>query len=102
MLLLHWLDCNLTSLKGAPKIIKTNFYCHCNYNLTSLEGGPERVSMNYYCDNCPLETLKGFPKKIGRELFISRNCPVFKEMSDGDIRQKIQEVCSVGSDIVIY
>ena len=56
---------NLTSLKGAPKIVGMDFYCDVCNNLTSLEGGPKEVGGNFYCSKCEkLISLKGAPKVV--------------------------------------
>lgn len=74
----------LSSLKGCPRIIHSNFHCNSN-NLTSLEHGPEVVGLNYYAYNNSLQTLKGCAKIIGNTLDIKKNkqlknlegCPEF-------------------------
>ena len=50
-----YLDCSdlgLTSLEGAPKVVKGDFYCF-NNNLTSLEYAPEVVKGGFSCSNNP-------------------------------------------------
>jgi hypothetical protein len=55
----------VSSLKGCPKIIKGDFVCEHNHKLTSLKFGPEEVEGTfrlYSCDS--IETLKFAPKKV--------------------------------------
>jgi hypothetical protein len=52
----------LTTLKGAPKVIKLDFDCRNNY-LTDLKGGPE-ITRDYNCPQNKLLSLKGSPKKV--------------------------------------
>jgi hypothetical protein len=58
-------DMGLTSLEGAPKIVRGGFYCS-NNNLTTLEGAPEVVEESFFfCSyNYLLSSLKGAPKKV--------------------------------------
>ena len=57
--------CDLTSLEGAPKIVKKTFHCvDCN-SLTSLEGAPEKVGRDFNCNDCnSLISLEGAPKEV--------------------------------------
>jgi len=90
-------DCssnNLTSLKGAPKIVNGNFDCHWNKlkylksaleivngeyncshnNLTSLEGAPEEVNGDFWCSFNQLKSLKGLNlDNISGEVYVHRN-----------------------------
>lgn len=43
-------DLNLTSLEGAPEIVKGDFLCN-NNKLTSLKGAPKQVDGNFNCSN---------------------------------------------------
>ena len=74
----------LTSLKGAPKVVKGIFDCshnelrtlhngpkvvkgsfYCNYNkLDSLEDAPEKVKGDFYCSHNELTSLEGAPKEV--------------------------------------
>ncbi len=54
---------NLTSLKGAPKIVEGYFDCRSN-NLTSLKGGPEIVEDYFDCKYNKLASLKGAPQEV--------------------------------------
>ena len=59
-------DCygnKLTSLKGAPEIVEGYFYCYSN-NLTSLEGGPKEVKRSFLCPNNKLTSLEGAPEIV--------------------------------------
>jgi len=53
----------LKSLKGSPKEIFDDFYCHMNH-LTNLEYGPEKVKNSYGCSDNKLKSLKGSPAKL--------------------------------------
>ncbi len=68
-----WFDCsnnpNLTSLVGAPSKV-WDFYCS-NNNLTSLEGAPE-VDWYFYCSNNNLTSLVGAPKEV-RDFYCNGN-----------------------------
>jgi hypothetical protein len=55
----------LTSLKYAPKEVKSAFSCSHN-KLTSLEFGPDKVGYHFYCGYNPkLTSLEFCPKEIG-------------------------------------
>ena len=54
--------CQLTSLRGVPRIVKGYFDCSHN-NLTSLEGAPKKCH-NFYCYSNYLTSLKGSPEKV--------------------------------------
>jgi Leucine-rich repeat (LRR) protein len=54
----------LTSLKGAPKIVSKRFDCAFNRNLTSLEGAPKIVNGSFSCCHCSLSNLKHAPQKV--------------------------------------
>jgi hypothetical protein len=56
-------DNQLTSLKGAPKVVTGNFDCGGN-SLTSLRGGPEEVGSCYGCARNFLADLKGAPREV--------------------------------------
>ena len=65
---------SLTSLKGAPKKVGRNFYCHYCDSLKTLEGAPEKVGGNFYCHYCEsLISLKGAPEEV-RWNFYCRYC----------------------------
>jgi hypothetical protein len=78
-------SCNLTSLKGCPKIIDGWFSCDRN-KLTSLKYGPKKVqltqnkSSNYECHYNKLTSLKGLPKLIPGNLWCQENAKVFTEI----------------------
>ena len=57
-------DCDLTSLKGAPKYVDGDFWCSNNH-LTSLEGAPEEVGRNFICAYNEITSLKGAPEYVG-------------------------------------
>lgn len=54
----------LTSLKGAPRVVKDNFDCGSN-QLTNLIGAPEIVGGYLNCAQNPLESFVGLPEKLG-------------------------------------
>ena len=53
----------LTSLQGAPSVVKGGFSCHHN-KLTSLEGAPSAVNGYFYCSFNQLTSLAGIHKII--------------------------------------
>ena len=56
-------NCELTTLRGCPKIVVGIFEC-CSNLITNLVGGPEEVD-DYICSlNKNLKSLKGLAKKI--------------------------------------
>lgn len=92
-------NCNLTSLKGGPKVAddyyasnnhlinligspKTviDFYCDDNPKLTSLEGAPKIINGSFLCRKNPnLKSLKGCPKEVGG-FFYCKNTPLLKSL----------------------
>ena len=68
-------DCgynNLTSLVGAPKIVRETFNCG-NNELTSLEGAPTSIGISFYCHNNKLTSLEFAPTSVGRNFDCSHN-----------------------------
>lgn len=63
---------NLTSLRGAPRIIYGDFNCASNH-LSSLEYGPSEVVGHYDCSSNKLKTLKGVPKDIDGNFVCTNN-----------------------------
>jgi hypothetical protein len=57
-------DCGLTSLEGAPRVVKGYFDVEKN-NLTSLKGCPEYVERSFSVDRNPLKALDEMPKRVG-------------------------------------
>ena len=53
----------LTSLEGAPQVVKRNFNCFGN-KLTSLEGAPQEVGGHFDCSNNKLTSLEGAPQVV--------------------------------------
>lgn len=49
---------NLTSLRGAPRIVTGEFVCH-RCRITTLRGAPEKVGGNFSCAETKLTDLKG-------------------------------------------
>ena len=60
----HCNDNQLTTLEGAPQIVKGYFRCSGN-NLTSLVGAPKTVGVDFYCYGNQLTTLEGAPQTVG-------------------------------------
>lgn len=58
----------LTTLKGAPKMVKGSFNCDRN-QLTHLEFGPTIVELSYLIRENPLKSLDGFPEKVSEVFF---------------------------------
>jgi hypothetical protein len=63
---------NLTSLVGAPQVVEGAFDCQDN-NLTSLEGAPQKVGKWFDCDNNELTSLVGAPRVVKGDFDCSRN-----------------------------
>ena len=61
----------LTTLKGAPKYVRSNFECDFN-DLTSLEYSPEYVGGDFMCEINNITSLKG-PKIIQGRFFCGGN-----------------------------
>ena len=55
---------NITSLEGAPRIVKESFSIDECENLTSLEGFPEEVGFQAYISFLNIKDLTGMPEKI--------------------------------------
>jgi hypothetical protein len=58
----------LTTLKGAPKVVGGYFSCD-NNKLTTLEGAPKEVGGSFYCNRNQLTTLEGAPKEVGDDFY---------------------------------
>ena len=63
---------NLTSLQGAPSAVKGGFYCSYN-NLTSLEGAPSAVKGNFNCAANNLTSLEGAPSVVNNDFSCDNN-----------------------------
>ena len=68
----------LTSLEGAPEVVKDNFYC-ARCPITSLKGAPKIVSGAFSCSRCPITTLEGAPEKVEGN-FYCLMCPELKSL----------------------
>jgi hypothetical protein len=57
--------CNLTTLKGMPRIVTVDFKCHNNH-LTSLDYAPESIGGSFTCDKNKItkEMIIEYIKKI--------------------------------------
>jgi hypothetical protein len=64
---------SLTSLEGAPKVVKESFICSWCVNLASLKGAPEKVGNDFNCAYCGIESLEYSPKEVGGN-FLCNNC----------------------------
>lgn len=62
----------LTSLSGAPRIVKGDFFCDSN-QLVSLEGAPKEVGGDFYCSFNQLVSLVGAPEEVGGGFDCSTN-----------------------------
>lgn len=60
----------LITLEGAPEIVKGDFSC-CNNNLISLEGGPRIVVRNYDCSENNVDITKALPDAVGGKFIMS-------------------------------
>ena len=60
----------LTSLKGAPRIVRGNYYCHSN-QLTSLNWAPSTITGDFYCTNNKLISLESGPQFVGGNFMCS-------------------------------
>jgi len=70
----------LTSLRGSPRSVTGNFWCHANH-LTSLENCPKEVGRFFYCDDNQLTSLTYAPHKVGKS-FECENNPIKDIMSE--------------------
>ncbi len=77
----------LTSLEGAPTIVKGGFYCSRN-KLTSLKGAPKEVGGNFYADDNRITSLEGAPAVIGGDFSVSDN----KLTSLKDVHKQVKEI----------
>jgi hypothetical protein len=69
----------MNTLKGCPKFVGGTFYCS-RISIKDFEGAPEEIGRNMFCIGIPfIESLKGFPKKIGGRLFVSWDFPFTDE-----------------------
>ena len=68
-----WCSTNkLTSLDGAPKIVKGYFYCYDN-KLTSLKYGPKEVNGFFSCSYNNLTSLEGAPEIVQGSFYCQIN-----------------------------
>ena len=63
---------NLTSLKGCPREVGGDFWCHHNA-LTSLEGCPSKVAGNFWCHENNLTSLAHAPESVGGYFYCDKN-----------------------------
>jgi hypothetical protein len=57
-------ECELTSLKGMPKIVGEHFFCDDN-KLTSLDGAPVKVGKIFDCSKNPVKDFSKAPESFG-------------------------------------
>ena len=62
----------LTTLEGAPKIVKGDFNCSGN-NLNLLKGASKTVGGDFYCSGNNLISLKGAPRTVGGDFYCAGN-----------------------------
>jgi hypothetical protein len=70
-----WFFCRnnqLTTLKGCPRWVGSNFSCS-NNQLTSLEFSPDYVGGGFHCNRNDLTDLIGSPKEVGLYFYCSGN-----------------------------
>jgi len=65
----------LTSLEGAPSLVRGGFTCSHN-QLTTLKGAPTEVHGGFSCEHNRLTTLEGAPTKFSGGLVCSQNPPL--------------------------
>ena len=105
-------DCSyntLTSLRGSPHTVGSNYYCHDNI-LTSLKGGPHTVDRVFDCSNNKLTNLIGAPKTVhlsfvcdGNDLtslegittFIGGGFYIDKKLKDKFPEKYIRSLCTI-------
>ncbi len=83
----------LTSLEGAPKIVEGDFYCGHN-KLTSLKGSPKIVEGDFNCFNNKLTSLEGAPKEVNGDFYCYNNIVQFTT-------EDVQKVCKVSGKIYL-
>lgn len=66
----------LTTLKGCPEFISTDFWIRSN-KISSLTGGPKYVGNDYNATNCYLTDTEGFPKEVGEKFEISLSSTLY-------------------------
>lgn len=65
---------NLENLVGCPNTISTSFSCYGCEKLTNFIGAPEKVGLDFNGMNCKnLTSLEGAPKEVGRDFDCSFN-----------------------------
>lgn len=68
----HCYGTTLTSLKGSPVEVKSDFSCARN-KIPSLVGGPKFVVRNFLCSDNRLKTLQGGPTFVGDSFYCQDN-----------------------------
>ena len=98
------IDCrylDLKSLKGAPKVVKGDFWCSVN-RLKSLEGAPEYVGGSFDCHYNQLKSLEGAPKEVGGSFDCRYNRLTSLEGTSVQIKKELRKISSIGGKIFIF
>lgn len=73
----------LTSLEGAPEIVRYRFDCANCDSLKTLEGAPKSITGDFDCTNCKrLESIKGLPKIVKGSVTVQM-CRSLKTLEGG-------------------
>lgn len=78
-------DCEsnkLMDLEGAPYEVTNFFSCGFIDTLTSLKGGPKIVGSNFYCTNNKLTSFDGGPKEVGGDFYYDRSDTYIESIED--------------------
>lgn len=96
---LHGLD--LTELPDLSDIEVTGYYsCSCN-NLTSLKGVPKKIGTNFYAYGNKLTFLDYFPKEVGGEIDVNTDGqPV--QFTEEDIIKAMNKIENIVFDRSVY
>lgn len=78
----------LKDLNGCPKKIGKNFTLSMCRSITDFTDGPEEVGDNMYCSCIGLESLKGFPKKVGGHIYIGHG----KKLPNSEIEKMKKKI----------
>ena len=67
-LLLGYVDNNITSLEGSPRVVNGDFLCP-GVKITSLKGAPRVVGGSFDCSNTKIASLEGCPEEVGGSFY---------------------------------
>jgi hypothetical protein len=98
----------LKTLQGCPKIIRGNFEALW-LPITNMIGGPTVIYDDLLLYDTEINSLEGFPKKVGGNIFLgntplgsilfpTRNTPETKKKSE-ELISKIHSICDIGGGI---